>query len=246
RGDRAVELPLQLARAAPGLGETCLGLSWANATVVQQGTIPVTGDGTYLTPITPPLLLAGCYGYEVVLDGQDYGGPVVSPAGTPGELSLVVARLAPPRPTPPPSTPPAPPAVSDTRATVKVPVRISKRASSRTVRAGRRVTFTVTVSNRSKLRSGRAQVCDRMPSGMVLRSVRGAKVKRKSGQHCWTVPALKPGQTKRYRVDARVLGGAKGKQTNRVTIKGDSVQTKTARASVRVKAKPVRAGGVTG
>lgn len=332
----------------PGVGGSCLGLGWTNATVVAQGTIPITGDGTYLTPITPPLLLAGCYGYEVTLDGQDYGGPVVSPAGTPGELSLVVAPPVPPAPSPfahvsiaksashkavragrritytltatnsgpataqnvviadvprsgmrfvsasaqqgvcstgfpltcnvgslvpgqkvavevvaiptasgavvngarvsttTPNASPADEVVADSRVTVKVPVRISKRASDTTVRAGKRVRFTVTISNRSKVASGRARVCDRMPKGMVLVSVRGKKVTRKGGEHCWTVPALKPGKSKRYRVTARVLGGAKGKQTNRVTIKGDSVQTKSARATVRVKAKPVRAGGVTG
>ncbi|MFA4927242.1 MAG: hypothetical protein WC558_01910 [Patulibacter sp.] len=332
----------------PGVGDSCLGLNWTNAVVVQQGTIPVTGDGTYLTPITPPLLLAGCYGYEVTLDGQDYGGPVVSPAGTPGELSLVVAPPVPQSPqqfanvsitktashknvragspitytltatnsgagaaqdvvisdtpqsgmtfvsasssqgacsaafplicnvgaippggkvtvtvvaiptesgavvngaqvsTTTPNTSPPNEVVANSRVTVKVPVRIGKAASVKSVRAGRRVSFTVTVANRTKVTSGRAQVCDRMPSGLVLSSVSGTKVTRKGGQHCWTVPALKPGQTKRYRVNARVLRGAKGTQTNRVTIKGDSVVTASARASVRVRSAPVRAGGVTG
>jgi uncharacterized repeat protein (TIGR01451 family) len=228
----------------PGVGDSCLGLPWANAAVVAQGTIPVTGDGTYLTPVTPPLLLAGCYGYEVTLDGQDYGGAVVSPAGTPGELSLVVAPPVPQ--SPPPSLPPAPPVVSEERVTTKVRVRISKRASTRTVRAGGRLSYTVKISNRTKQRSGRAEVCDRMPRGLVLTSVRGKKVTRKGGRHCWSVPALEPGQSRTYRVNARALGGTKGKQTNRVTITGDSVRTASARASVRVKAKPVRAGGVTG
>jgi uncharacterized repeat protein (TIGR01451 family) len=329
----------------PGIGDTCLGLNWQNATVVAQGTIAVDGDGTYLTPATPPLLLAGCYGYEVTLTGENYGDPVVSPAGTPGELSLVKAPIVPQSTanvsitktashksvsagkritytltatnsgsataenvvitdtpqsgmrfvsaspqqgtcttafplscnvgsipaggkasvtvvaiptvsgavvnaarvtTDTPNESPANEVVADSRVTVKVPLRISKRASAKTVRAGKRVSFTVKVSNRSKVASGRAQVCDRMPAGMVLVSVRGAKVTRKGGEHCWTVPALKPGKSKSYRVTARVLGGAKGKQTNRVTVKGDSVQTKSARATVRVRSAPVRAGGVTG
>lgn len=329
----------------PGIGDTCLGLEWGGVAVVAQGTIPVTGDGTYLTPPSLPLLLAGCYGYEVTLTGQDYGDPVVSPAGTPGELSLVkapvvpqstanvsitktashksvtagkritytltatnsgqgtaqnvvitdtpqsgmtfvsasaqqgscstgfplscnVGSLAPGQKvsvtvvaiptvsgavvnaarvtTDTPNESPASEVVADSRVTVKVPVAISKRASTKTVRAGKRVTFTVKITNRSKVTSGRAKVCDRMPSGMVLVSVRGAKVTRKGGEHCWTVPALKPGKSKSYRVTARVLRGAKGKQTNRVTIKGDSVQTKSARATVKVRAVPVRAGGVTG
>lgn len=329
----------------PGLGDTCLGLDWTNATVIAQGTLAVTGDGTYLTPPTLPLLLAGCYGYEVTLTGKDYGDPVVSPAGTPGELSLVKAPIVPqsnanvsitktashasvqagsrvtytltatnsgpgaaqdvvitdtpqsamtfvsastgqgscttgfpltcnvgtipsggkvtvtvvaiPKvsgavvnaakvTTPTPNESPANEVVADSRITVKVPVAITKRASAKTVTAGKRVSFTVKITNRSKVASGRAQVCDRMPSGMVLVSVRGAKVTRKGGEHCWTVPALKPGKSKSYRVTARVLGGAKGKQTNRVTIKGDSVRTKSARATVKVRAVPVRAGGVTG
>lgn len=329
----------------PGIGDTCLGLNWQNATVVAQGTIPVTGDGTYLTPVTPPLLLAGCYGYEVTLDGKDYGGPVISPAGTPGELSLVKAPVVPQSTanvsiaktashksvsagkritytltasnrgpgtaenvvitdtpqsgmrfvsaspqqgtcstgfplscnvgsipaggkvsvtvvaiptvagavvngarvtTDTPNESPADEVVADARITVKVPLRISKRASKKTVRAGKRISYTVRISNRSKVASGRARVCDRMPAGMVLVSVRGAKVTRRGGEHCWTVPALKPGKSKSYRVVARVLRGAKGKQTNRVTIKGDSVKTKSARATVRVRSAPVRAGGVTG
>lgn len=329
----------------PGVGDTCLGLNWAGAAVVAQGTIPVTGDGSYLTPPTLPLMIAGCYGYEVTLTGKDYGDPVVSPAGTPGELTLVKAPIVPqsvanvsitktashrnvragraitytltatnngpgvaenvvindtPRSgmtfvsastdqgtcttrfpldcnvgsiapggkvavrvvaiptvsgtvvngarvsTTTPNESPANEVVADSRVTVKVPVRISKRASAKTVGAGKRVTFTVTVANRTKVATGRSQVCDRMPSGLVMVSVKGAKVTRKGGQHCWTVPALKPGKSKSYRVTARVLRGAKGKQTNRVTIKGDSVQTKHARATVRVRSAPVRAGGVTG
>ncbi len=330
---------------APGLGATCLGRDWTGAAVVAQGTIPVSGDGTYLTPPTLPLMLGGCYGYEVILTGENYGGPVVSPVGTPGELTLVQSPIEPqsvanvsitktashrnvragrqitytltatnnglgaaenvvindtPRSglrfvsasaeqgtcgnafpldcnvgtiapggkvsvrvvavptesgvvvngarvsTPTPNEAPATELVSNSRVTVKVPVRISKRPSARTVRAGGRVSFTVTITNRTRVASGRAEVCDRMPSGLVLTSVRGTKVTRKGGQHCWTVPALKPGQSKRYRVNARVLGGAKGTQTNRVSLRGDSVQTASARASVRVRSAPVRAGGVTG
>lgn len=329
----------------PGIGDTCLGLNWTGATVVAQGTIPVTGDGTYLTPATPPLLLQGCYGYEVTLDGKDYGGPVVSPAGTPGELSLVKAPVVPQQTakvaiektashravragrqitytltasntgagtahnvvitdtpqtgmrfvsatpeagtcgtgfplscnvgslapgqkvavkvvavptasgavvnsarvtTDTPNESPANEVVADSRVVVKVPVRISKRAARSSVQAGNTVRFTVTVRNPTRVATGRAEVCDRMPSGLVMVSVRGAKVTRKGGQHCWTVPALKPGQSKRYTVTARALKGAKGTQTNRVSLKGDSVQTASARASVRVRAVPVRAGGVTG
>jgi uncharacterized repeat protein (TIGR01451 family) len=117
-----------LGPVAPGAGDVCTGLDWSGAATLDQGTVAVPGDGTYTTsPSTPTA--AGCYAYAVTLTGDAYGDPVVSPAGTVGELVLV-------QPVPPP--PPVDKSVA---------VTITKTASAKTVSLGKSVTYTLTVRN---------------------------------------------------------------------------------------------------
>lgn len=113
-----------LGPVAPGGDGRCETADWSGAAVVAQGTIAVPGDGAYTTP-TAVASRAGCYGYAVTLDGANYGGPVVSPAGSPGEVALVSdAPIAPAR------------------------VTIVKRVDSRRVLLGDTLRYTLVVTNR--------------------------------------------------------------------------------------------------
>ena len=77
---------------APAAGG-CAGVAWAGAATAAQGTLAVTGDGTYTTPVST-LTDAGCYGYEVTLSGASYGPDVTSAVGTSGEVAEAVQAVA--------------------------------------------------------------------------------------------------------------------------------------------------------
>jgi uncharacterized repeat protein (TIGR01451 family) len=74
----------------PAPDGTCRGLDWASAPTVDQGTLPVTGNGTYATPTSAPTG-AGCYGYTEQLSGSSFASTVTSDAGASGETVLVHA-----------------------------------------------------------------------------------------------------------------------------------------------------------
>src|SRR5690606_39127525 len=77
--------------------------------------------------------------------GQDYGDPVVSPAGTPGELSLVKAPIVP-------------------QSTANV--SITKTASHKSVSAGKRITYTLTATNSGQGTAQNVVITDTPQSGM--------------------------------------------------------------------------------
>ena len=78
-----------LGPVTPTAGGSCSGVSWTGASVAAQGSLPVAGDGQYVTAGTT-LTVGGCYGYVDTLTGASYGGPVTTSAGTSGEVVLAV------------------------------------------------------------------------------------------------------------------------------------------------------------
>jgi uncharacterized repeat protein (TIGR01451 family) len=87
-----------LGPVTPTASGSCSGVSWTGAAVAAQGSLPVSGDGQYVTPATA-LTTVGCYGYVDTLTGASYGGPVTTSAGAAGEVvlaaqsSVLAARL---------------------------------------------------------------------------------------------------------------------------------------------------------
>ena len=73
---------------APAPDGTCEGLDWSGAGTADQGTIEVTGDGTYATDASSPTAI-GCYSYVQRLTDDSVGGPATTAAGDPGETVLV-------------------------------------------------------------------------------------------------------------------------------------------------------------
>lgn len=113
-----------LGPVAPGADGRCESADWSGAAVVAQGTIAVPGDGAYTTPVAT-VSKPGCHGYAVTLYGADYGGPVVSPAGAPGEVALVSEPVVPP-----------------------ARVTIVKRVDHAAIEAGDQLRYTLIVTNR--------------------------------------------------------------------------------------------------
>ena len=138
---------------APAAGGGCAGISWSGAATAGQGTLAVTGDGTYTTP-PAKLTVAGCYGYEATLSGASYGPDLVSAAGASGE----VAEAKPPAP-----------------GQSTVDLTVSKHVDKRTTTFGTPLTYTLTVDNRGPDTATDVKVTDTPTTQLRLVSVRPAQ-----------------------------------------------------------------------
>ena len=126
-----------------------------------------------------------------------------------------------------------------------IPLRLSKTVTPQVVEAGGRLHYAIVVSNPTAATAKSLQVCDRLPAGLAFVSSSLHAVLRK-GAYCWKVPSLKGHASLKIQVVARALAGAAGKLVNTATLTGPGVKPLKATAAVRVKALPVREGGVTG
>jgi len=173
--------------------------------------------------------------------------PVITPTPTP------TATPPPPVETPTPTPPAATPTPTPTSGGGVLPgeaqhvaITLRKTSNVNRVRAGKRVTFKITLHNTSKtLTAHKVMTCDRLPTGLVYVSSK-PKAKLKSGRRCWTEATLKPNATKVYTLVARALPSASGLKTNHATASGPDVGRRTATHRVRVLRPVRRPGGVTG
>jgi uncharacterized repeat protein (TIGR01451 family) len=124
---------------------------------------------------------------------------------------------------------------------------LTKGANKRTLQAGERVRYTIRTRNPSRATLRNVRTCDNLPSGLVYVSST-PRAKLRSGQHCWTVKRLRPGQRKTYKLTARALQGIRaGKKVNRATATSPDAKTKRAKRTVRVRpGGGLLPGGVTG
>ena len=60
-----------------GDATNCDAADWSGAAVADQGSLPITGNGSYETGATT-LTEIGCYGYEATIDSPGFGNPVTS------------------------------------------------------------------------------------------------------------------------------------------------------------------------
>jgi uncharacterized repeat protein (TIGR01451 family) len=146
--DQAGTLHWQLhGPVTPGADGSCATASWTGAEVAAQGSMPVSGDGQYMTPPTA-VPATGCYGFSETLTGASYGPPLTSGAGTPGEVVRVAQ----------PATPPA-------------RLTIVKRVNHRTAVVGRPLTYHLIVTNWGPGTAPDVTVTDTPDMKMLLRSV---------------------------------------------------------------------------
>ena len=82
----------QLLGPVPAVADACTAVDWTGAPVLDQGTLTVTGDGSYVTGTTP-LTSLGCYSYTEALPATTAGfGASVAP----GVVAETVLLLPPP------------------------------------------------------------------------------------------------------------------------------------------------------
>jgi uncharacterized repeat protein (TIGR01451 family) len=131
------------------------------------------------------------------------------------------------------------------RTRVKPALALTKVAGRKRVRAGRTVTYTIRVRNRSDVAVRRVRTCDLLPPGLVYVSSK-SRAKPSKGRYCWTARRLGAGKSRTYRLTARALGGAGGMRVNRATATSRGTARARARSAVRVRARRAPGGGVTG
>lgn len=135
----------------------------------------------------------------------------------------------------------------------RVPVVVGKttlgltKAVNRTVlQAGQTATYTIRVTNPTRVALRNVRTCDDLPSGLsfVSASPNGRMIR---GRYCWTERILGPRASKTYRVTVRALNGSLGTRVNRAVATSPDATTRRATRAVRVIGGGVSpAGGVTG
>jgi hypothetical protein len=74
----------------PAIDGSCAAVDWTGAAIVDEGTLDITGDGTYTTPSTT-VDEVGCYSYTGSLAASQTTDAVELPAGDPAETFLIEA-----------------------------------------------------------------------------------------------------------------------------------------------------------
>jgi len=130
--------------------------------------------------------------------------------------------------------------------TVRASLRIRKTANKTRVRAGRRIGYTIKVTNPSSVAVQRVRVCDRLPAGIVFVSST-PKATRSDGRYCWSLGRVSARSSESVRLVTATVRGTRGRRTNTATVSGRGVSAQAGAApTVNVLAAAVRGGGVTG
>ncbi|MCK9248767.1 MAG: DUF11 domain-containing protein [Solirubrobacteraceae bacterium] len=146
-----------------------------------------------------------------------------------------------------------PAAVAGARASVptritarRTTLRVRKTASRSRVSGGKRLRFTIRVTNGGRHAAANVRVCDRLPRGLSFVSAKGARWRR--GQACWTIDRLAAGRSRTLRITVRASRVARDRKVvNRATAQATNARRATARRTVTVRGtRTTRAPGVTG
>jgi uncharacterized repeat protein (TIGR01451 family) len=123
----------------------------------------------------------------------------------------------------------------------RVALRLTPRPAA--VPPGGLVTFAIAVRNPGRIAARGLRVCGRLPGALTLSVAPGARLA--SGDPCWSLPLLRPGAARTYRMAARAPAGATRAPVTAATVRGTNVETTTARVRVRL-LQGAAAPGVTG
>ena len=105
------------------------------------------------------------------------------------------------------------------------------------MRAGARARYTITVVNRGTTILRALTLTDVLPRGMSLtRTPAGSRLR--GGSLVWRLAPLRPGKSRRVRVNVRIDADIAGRRCNTVIVRGRGIGSRKARACTVV--KPVR------
>jgi uncharacterized repeat protein (TIGR01451 family) len=143
----------------------------------------------------------------------------------PGPLSNAVTAIA-------PTTDPTPGGPIVTARASATNMALRKRASRSTVRAGQKVTWTMTASADGNAPAHGVEVCDRLPAAFTPVSLGGGRMR--NGRVCWRIDQLDGGQTRTFRLVTRANATGRTRVTNTARMTADGQAAQRARARVRV------------
>ncbi|MDW5593827.1 SdrD B-like domain-containing protein [Conexibacter stalactiti] len=127
----------------------------------------------------------------------------------------------------------------------KVDLGLTKTVDRRVLRVGQTATYTITVTNPTKVALRSVRTCDDLPSGLAfVRASPRARLIR--GQYCWTAKVLRAGQSTTYRMTVRALNTSGGSKVNHAVASAPDANARRAERAVQLVAGGVKAGGVTG
>lgn len=138
--------------------------------------------------------------------------------------------------------------IDGVRTRVQAKLLLRKTSSARSVHAGDRLTYHLTVRNPMRIAAHNVRVCDSFPAGLAYLGS-SAKASAGKGRVCWRFKSLRAGRSKRITVLARALRGAHGNLTNHATATANGVRAKAkakAKSTVHVTPAPVKPTPVTG
>jgi large repetitive protein len=134
------------------------------------------------------------------------------------------------------------------RTVVKAPparLTLRKTASRTTVSIAGHVTYRLRVRNTGGSAAHHVLVCDDVPSGLVV-SASSPRARLRSGDYCWTLSRLDPGEARTFTISLTPLSKASGRKVNHAVVNARDALPATASRAVRVERIRALGGGVTG
>jgi uncharacterized repeat protein (TIGR01451 family) len=153
----------------------------------------------------------------------------------------------PPTPLPPLPPEPVPPDTGGEGSQIDsaTQLRVVKTAT-RIARVGRRIRFTLTVTNTGPVAARGVRLADVPPAALALASFRpSVRARVVRGNPTWRLGTLAPGASRTIRGSVRITGGTAGRKRNRVLATAINAQLVADRADTRLLAQR-RAPDVTG
>ena len=112
-------------------------------------------------------------------------------------------------------------------------LELTKVAQKQRVRAGNVVGFRLRVRNTGEGTARRVRVCDRLPTGLVLTSAKGAKIQ--DGRACFSVRTLQSQRSRTFTVRARAVITERSRRIcNVATRSAAGVRVRRTRECIRV------------
>jgi uncharacterized repeat protein (TIGR01451 family) len=208
----------------PGPAENVIVTDTPSASLTFEGASPSQGTCSSGAPLTCNL--------GTIAPGATATVVVTVRALAAGALANGVSAI-----TSTPTTTPPPDRIDVAGVTVRSArprVALRKRSSSRVVRSGGTVTWSLTATARGNGTAFRITVCDRLPRGFTVVSAGGAR-RHPDGRWCWTIGSLTAGATRTVRLVTRAPSvGTTLRRTNLATLAYADQAPRFASARIRV------------